>query len=188
MTENGCKTCTKCGVPKPLDQFHRTKKSKDGRCHYCKECRKPLGREHYEDTRDEKLAYQKEYASKNKESVQARNKDWRKENRDRLLEEKKKHYLSNPDATWRSNLKNKYGITADEYHEMLTTQASGCAVCGHIPGPGEKRLCVDHDHETDAVRDLLCNWCNLSLGWAEEEPHRLRALAEYIEFHSLGTK
>ena len=33
------RTCTKCGVTKPLDEFHKSKTGKDGVQSRCKECR-----------------------------------------------------------------------------------------------------------------------------------------------------
>ena len=33
------KKCTKCGIEKPLDQYHRKSSSKDGRKSACKKCR-----------------------------------------------------------------------------------------------------------------------------------------------------
>ena len=37
---NDMKTCSKCKQEKPLDQFHRHRKEKDGRRSQCKVCRK----------------------------------------------------------------------------------------------------------------------------------------------------
>ena len=36
--KNGRKSCAKCGKKKPLDQFHKNKRSFDGRKSYCKAC------------------------------------------------------------------------------------------------------------------------------------------------------
>lgn len=44
-----------------------------------------------------------------------------------------------------------------------------------------KRLSVDHDHITGAVRGLLCHRCNI-LVWALEDNHTtLSAIQAYIE-------
>lgn len=32
------KTCTKCGVEKPLDDYHNNKRTRDGKGSWCKEC------------------------------------------------------------------------------------------------------------------------------------------------------
>lgn len=54
-----------------------------------------------------------------------------------------------------------YGITADDYDALLRRQGGRCAICGGRPK--SKRLAVDHDHQTGAVRGLLCSRCNHDL-------------------------
>ena len=55
----------------------------------------------------------------------------------------------------KSHLKRKYGLTLEEYDAMLEAQGGVCAICGE-PRPEERTLHVDHDHETGAIRGLLC--------------------------------
>lgn len=60
-----------------------------------------------------------------------------------------------------------YGITREQYDELLTAQNGRCALCGRRYGEmrGQRvRLDVDHDHVTGKVRGLLCNRCNTRLG------------------------
>ncbi len=54
--------------------------------------------------------------------------------------------------------------------------AGACRGCGST-GP----LVVDHSHETDRVRGLLCSPCNLALGMVKDSPDVLRQLASYLE-------
>lgn len=75
-------------------------------------------------------------------------------------------------ARRRHLLKKKYGITLEEYDAMLEAQGGVCALCGSPPPEG-KVLAVDHCHNSQRVRGLLCSHCNISLerveipGWAE---------------------
>jgi hypothetical protein len=81
----------------------------------------------------------------------------------------------------------RYGITLEQYQEMLARQAGLCTLCGEPPDPdgikASSRLHVDHDHVTGAVRELLCNRCNMGVGYFRDDPDLLHAAAEYIERH-----
>lgn len=61
---------------------------------------------------------------------------------------------------------------------MADAQDYRCAVCGEPPT--RRRLDVDHDHKTGAVRGLLCSDCNIALGKFRDDPDRLRAAADYL--------
>jgi len=63
---------------------------------------------------------------------------------------------------------------------MLAEQGGTCAVC-KAP-PKNKRLHVDHDHETGAIRGLLCVFCNTTVGRVEDQEHYQRILA-YLQHH-----
>lgn len=89
--------------------------------------------------------------------------------------------LGGTDTAYDRSLRYHYGLTLDEYNHRRWAQAGLCAICGEKP---EKRLCVDHDHETNAIRDLLCAHCNHALGNARENPAVLRAMADYLERHA----
>lgn len=65
-------------------------------------------------------------------------------------------------------LKRRYGIDEATYSSMFAQQDGLCAICRKAPDHKGGRLNVDHDHETSAVRGLLCRFCNLSLAWHEK--------------------
>lgn len=54
-----------------------------------------------------------------------------------------------------------YGLGLGDYDRMLEAQEGRCAICR--ARPKSKRLAVDHDHKTGAVRGLLCSRCNHDL-------------------------
>jgi len=64
---------------------------------------------------------------------------------------------------------------------MYLAQSGLCAICQQPPAPESRGLAVDHDHATGAVRALLCQPCNLGLGFFADNPVALRAAADYIE-------
>lgn len=76
-----------------------------------------------------------------------------------------------------NHLLRKYGITRAQYDAMLERQGGRCLLCLRTPeeiGGKVRLLCVDHDHETNEVRGLLCRSCNAALhpiesfdGWVD---------------------
>lgn len=76
----------------------------------------------------------------------------------------------------------RYGITPDDYDCMLVEQNDRCAICrSDDPGHGRRNFSVDHDHRTGVVRALLCQRCNLMIGYADDRPETLRAAADYLD-------
>lgn len=77
----------------------------------------------------------------------------------------KKYYLKSKDRfkknarSW--HLKKKYGITVEQYDEILKSQYGSCAICDRI---FDINLAVDHNHETGKIRGLLCFVCNVTVG------------------------
>jgi hypothetical protein len=82
-----------------------------------------------------------------------------------------------------------HGLSVEQYEQMMVAQNGVCAICRRPERTPRKRgvsgvlraLSVDHDHETDEVRGLLCHNCNLMLGYGDDDPARLRAGADYLE-------
>ncbi len=90
-------------------------------------------------------------------------------------------YLQNPKpGKWSKNayLKRKYGISLDEYEELLRTQQGVCAICR---AKENRSLAVDHDHKTGRVRGLLCTNCNQGLGKFRDDVDLLYASVLYLE-------
>lgn len=70
------------------------------------------------------------------------------------------------------------------YEALYELQDGRCAVCRRRQVA--KRLAVDHNHKTGAVRGLLCQWCNEqvlgSLGRTpEEQLQSAHNLVRYLE-------
>jgi hypothetical protein len=77
-----------------------------------------------------------------------------------------------------------YGLAVGQYDSMLDEQDGLCAICRR-ERPNGKRLVVDHDHDTDVVRGLLCTNCNLGLGSFRDDIDLMLAAAAYLEHHRL---
>ena len=52
-----------------------------------------------------------------------------------------------------------------------------CDVCGGNQGG----IVFDHSHRTNHFRGWLCNGCNRAIGFVNDNPHRLRMLAAYLD-------
>jgi len=82
-----------------------------------------------------------------------------------------------------NHLKRLYGISEEEYDNLLVSQDFRCAVCREESKTLGKnaRLHVDHDHLTGRVRGLLCYACNIAIGFLEEDPERVQKIMDYLE-------
>lgn len=86
-------------------------------------------------------------------------------------------------------LKNYYGLTPEDYDQMLADQNGVCYICGHPPKfqrskfGGSSLLHVDHCHETGKVRKLLCNTCNTALGAVQDKVDTLEKMITYLKEH-----
>lgn len=136
------KRCTKCGVEKPIEDFHSRKDGSIGVRPWCKVCT---------------------------------NKDCRK-------------YRPRGERKRAGHLRWRYGISLEDYERLLQTQDGKCAICG-TTSPGRKgvvHFAVDHDHESNTVRGLLCASCNQGLGRMNDDPERLEAAARYLRAFKNG--
>ena len=100
-------------------------------------------------------------------------KRWRKKNPEKEAETQR-----------RAQLKSKYGITVKDYDKMYEFQGGCCDICGRHQTEFMRRLAVDHDHETGAVRSLLCASCNSGIGKLGDDIATVREALNYLIKHS----
>lgn len=88
------------------------------------------------------------------------------------------HYRQERNAT---RLSRATGVQ-ESIAELRAQQQGRCAICGITEELAPKgRLHVDHDHESNAVRGLLCGLCNTGLGQFKDDPKRLVAAINYLQ-------
>lgn len=82
-------------------------------------------------------------------------------------------------------LRSNYGVSADVFDALVERQNGVCAICGRQPPErhGQRRLFLDHDHVTGAVRSALCGNCNIALGMIRDSPELAEKLAAYLREH-----
>jgi hypothetical protein len=153
------KLCSRCHRLMPKAEFHGHKGTRDLLSSHCKDCGKEATR----------VSYQKHKEKRQKEGRDYYN---------NLNPERKAEYKRN-----RAVL--PHGISQDQYCVMLDSQDYGCALCGTLTpgGRSDKYFCIDHDHETGEIRGLLCNACNIALGWYENILERVsqKKIRRYLD-------
>ena len=95
------------------------------------------------------------------------NKQWTAQNKERDSKNKRA-----------SRLKIRYGLTLDDYENMLKEQNYTCAICKQPET--NIRLAVDHCHKTGVIRGLLCKRCNQMLGNMEDNTEWLSNTINYL--------
>ncbi len=151
------KLCPKCNTEKDIDSFHNNKNRKDGKAHSCRDCISEYTRELYR--RDPSRA------------------KFYKRNEDR---DKKRDYL----------IQYKHGVSRDILLKKLEEQ-NGCAICGFDILQQNEKWCVDHDHKCcgkntscdKCRRGILCQSCNLMLGYAKDNLETLQNAILYLDKH-----
>ncbi len=74
----------------------------------------------------------------------------------------------------------KYGLSPDEFEFLFETQASECAICQCAISRGPLAH-VDHCHETNDIRGILCVRCNIGLGQMRHSVEILERAIRYLQ-------
>lgn len=132
----------------------------------------------------------KDWKSKNSKQVAAYQKQWREENAEHVSNYGKAYmaeYNAREDVqvqAWRRNLWKNYRMTDAEFNKLWNVQSGKCAICSVelLPrGRQPNAVAVDHNHDTGAVRGLLCQACNRGIGLFYDNPTVLQSAAKYLE-------
>lgn len=105
------------------------------------------------------------WAKRNPEKVREAVRRWDKKHPDKRAASHRRHWL-----------KKRYGLSESEFAEMVATQAGGCAICGST-----EKLGVDHNHQSGAIRGILCTSCNSALGFLVDQPDLFEIALAYLE-------
>lgn len=127
--------------------------TRDDSLNRCKDCSKLTNKRFYES---------------DKKSAHSKVSQWRK---------------SNPRKARSIVLKHTYGLTIEQYDQMLANQDGRCPICNRTQFEVKKTFVVDHDHITGKIRQLLCEQCNLTLGTFDDDPIRFDSAAAYLRKH-----
>ena len=109
------------------------------------------------------------------------NKAYKDKHRDELnkknaAKERAKYAALSMEERRARNRKRAYGIGEEEYSILLEKCQGVCSICG-----SSDALVVDHDHQTNEVRGLLCNTCNTGLGKLGDNIETLEKAILYLK-------
>ena len=133
--------------------------------------------------------------------LKARKQTWYLANKARINDSAAARYTESPDsakkraAEYRANNKEEvkdkklfrlYGIGLADYRQMLERQDGKCAICGSTTTRNvqHKSLAIDHNHETNKIRGLLCHHCNAGIGHLGDSIELLQKAIDYLKEHS----
>lgn len=92
----------------------------------------------------------------------------------------------NPENTERNlvrmrerNKERRYGITQEQFDQMLLDQNNRCKICDN-DFKNSKDTHIDHCHNTNRVRGLLCNSCNMALGQFNDDIEFMNNAIKYL--------
>jgi hypothetical protein len=188
------KNCTECSIEQSLDSFQLHPGSHDGHRNQCKTCVSRRRRIYYEENRETILAKAKA-SETHKETMRK----WRDKNAEYRKQKHEEWKIKRPEYNRiRSRIHQfkNYGVDEDWYNRKLVEQGGICAICGTTESGGNgKRFHIDHDHSCCARschacdncrRGILCNRCNLKLGFLENELWAKQAKAYLNKYRKAG--
>lgn len=106
---------------------------------------------------------------------QKRSKEWRENpaNKEKVKEHDRRHNL-------RTKLK-IFNLSIKDYEKLLQTQDFKCAICKTNKPGGKGSWHIDHCHEKNYVRGLLCHKCNTGLGLFRDNKQFLNNAMQYLD-------
>lgn len=161
------KPCKKCGVVKPLSEYHVARDNRDGHRNECKACWKAICRARYLANRDEYIRRAQKWRDRNPDYYQEVLRRNREENREQRAKIGRRGYF-----------RRKYGMSLEELEFLHVVQGDACAICGQTDPAG---LHIDHHHETGLIRGLLCGRCNKAIGLLKEDPALFDSASQYLQ-------
>lgn len=79
----------------------------------------------------------------------------------------------------------KYGITLHQFASMLREQNNKCAICRVDFDYSNRKTvpCIDHCHDLNHVRGILCHRCNVGISMFKEDDTILASAAKYVSLN-----
>jgi hypothetical protein len=101
---------------------------------------------------------------------------------------RRSYYQNNKDKwvkNWRDRTINRriaqFGINEEQYNKILEDVEGRCEICNRHNTELKRSLCIDHCHETNNIRGLLCNDCNVAIGRFNDNIDSLLGAIKYLQ-------
>ena len=139
--------------------------------------------------REHRLLYLKNWRKRNREYTRAFDKRRRKED-PKIKERQKKYHSENPDKNMEYQRMANYGISSEQYYDLVKRQNNRCGICGRLERrknykTGKRQsLSIDHDHASGKNRGLLCRDCNFAIGLFEDNAAIVQKAVQYLRKHN----
>ena len=124
------KVCSKCGIEKGIDMFHKQKDTKDGLRSHCKKCVNKKNKEYKQENVEKVKKSGIEYREKNADKEKARHIKYNKEHKEERLEYAKKYNIENADKLsehrkiYKLDNKEKISVANNSYTKSHKNQRS----------------------------------------------------------------
>jgi hypothetical protein len=139
-----------------------------------------------ESQNESRLAKQKAYREANREKHRAWANAYRlahmQETRERKARWREANLAKERKRASDYYLRNRYGLTPEEFSAMRRDQNDRCAIC-RTPLSLLSRIHIDHCHNSGKIRGLLCNNCNTGMGMLGDDVKILRRAIRYLQRH-----
>lgn len=125
----------------------------------------------------------RDYAKKHQKGRAEYSKKWCMLNKEHVKRTRKKYYKKNKNRIFLWYLKRYYDLTFDQYNMILKNQKFCCGICKKKYEPNDQKFHIDHNHDTNTVRGVLCRSCNHLLGCAKDSTDILYKAIRYLKKH-----
>jgi len=188
------KCCSKCGLAKPLSEFHKNRTRNDGLRAQCKLCCAAADKQHHAAHREQILAQQREYRQEHRSEIAARDNQYRDTHREEIAARKKRWYEANSDrlkrhrdthSAQRAAYNQRWRAANPDYHKRWA------AAHPEERAASGKRYRATHPERVAAKNR---RWCQANpekaaayaKQWAQEHPEKRAATQQRRRARKLG--
>jgi len=123
--------------------------------------------------------YHHQWYLNNRERINKRHIQYYKDNCEKTKKYNRQWKKDNPKKVKSYTIKANYNLSYEDWSKMWESQNGRCAIC-EKPFTKPSDAYVDHNHQTNKVRSLLCMKCNIGIGIFNDSPKLTAKVTEYL--------